>query len=123
MVANLSNFANQASLINPAKTVGQLTVEMPAAARIFQSFGIDYCCGGNRSIEAACTAVGVPVERILQILEEAERAERSENFIDWRKRSLSDLIDHIVDKHHAFTRNQLEFIAPLLNKVAAKHGK
>jgi len=33
------------------KTVRELALEIPAATRVFENLGIDYCCGGNKSIE------------------------------------------------------------------------
>ena len=36
--------------------------------RVFESLGIDYCCGGKRSLQDACQRAGVPVERALDLL-------------------------------------------------------
>jgi len=37
--------------LTTAKTVGELAANHPAAARMFEEFGIDYCCGGgNQSL-------------------------------------------------------------------------
>ena len=32
------------------KTVRELALEIPAATRVFEQLGIDYCCGGNQSL-------------------------------------------------------------------------
>ncbi len=32
------------------KTVRELALENPAATRLFEKLGIDYCCAGNRSL-------------------------------------------------------------------------
>ena len=42
--------------VTTEKTVRQLAVENPAATRIFEKLGIDYCCGGNQSVDDACRA-------------------------------------------------------------------
>jgi len=42
--------------VSTAKTVREVAVEFPEATRIFERLGIDYCCGGNKSLEEACTA-------------------------------------------------------------------
>jgi regulator of cell morphogenesis and NO signaling len=31
------------------KTIRELALENPSATRVFESLGIDYCCGGNQS--------------------------------------------------------------------------
>ena len=38
------------------KTVREFAVEFPNATRLFEKLGIDYCCGGNQSLEDACAA-------------------------------------------------------------------
>ena len=40
--------------MNPETTVGQLVVERPSRSRVFEKFGIDYCCGGKKSLLAVC---------------------------------------------------------------------
>ena len=40
-------------------TVSELALEMPAATRVFEKMGIDYCCGGQRSLADACANAGV----------------------------------------------------------------
>lgn len=40
----------------------------------------------------------------------------------WKDRTLRDLIKHLVDHHHAFTRRALGELVPLANEVARDHG-
>jgi regulator of cell morphogenesis and NO signaling len=82
--------------------------------------GIDYCCGGGRPIAQACQDAGVTVEEVARSLEQAQANEGAvAGAKDWRSESLAVLISHIVDKHHAFTRDELERIQPLLAKVCS----
>ena len=61
--------------VTTAKTVREVAVENPAATRVFEKFGIDYCCGGNQLLEQACGKSGVAVDAVLDALEmEAESA-------------------------------------------------
>ena len=57
--------------LTTAKTVRELALEFPNATRVFEKLGIDYCCGGNRSLEEACAASNLPVDEILDSLEMA----------------------------------------------------
>jgi regulator of cell morphogenesis and NO signaling len=41
---------------------------------------------------------------------------------DWNERPLPELIDHIVDVHHAFTRAAIARLSRLIEKVVACHG-
>src|SRR5262245_3318661 len=107
-------------MISAAKTVGELAVEVPGSTRLFEKFGIDYCCGGGKSLETACLRAGLSVEEVLQKLEEAERkSEEVDAYINWPNEPLSKLIDYILAKHHVFDKEELDRIEPLLAKVAS----
>jgi regulator of cell morphogenesis and NO signaling len=101
------------------KTVRELAVEIPGAARVFERLQIDYCCGGNRMLDEACEEAGTTIDRVLEALEAAEvpANERS-----WNEATLAELIDHIQSTHHVYTRDAIARIPGLLEKVAAKHG-
>lgn len=103
------------------KTVREIALENPASMPVFESLGIDYCCGGQRRLNDACRSAGVEVDYVLQLI---DRAERNANSVsaDWRQRPLTELIDHIVSKHHAFVRQEIPRIDALLTKVCGKHG-
>ena len=60
--------------ITAEKTVRELAVENPAATRVFEKLGIDYCCGGDKSLEEACRVANLPVDEVLDSLEMAEQA-------------------------------------------------
>jgi len=40
--------------ITATSTVRDLAAGVPGATRVFENFGIDYCCGGRRTLTAAC---------------------------------------------------------------------
>jgi len=50
------------------KTVRELALDMPVATRVFEKLGIDYCCGGNRTLEQACQAAQVPLDQAVDSL-------------------------------------------------------
>jgi len=105
------------------KTVREYAVEIPAATRIFEKLGIDYCCGGSRSLADACTAVGVSVDEVLDSLNADVESVSTSPATDWQALSQAELITHIVDKHHAFTREELVRLEALLAKVSGVHGE
>jgi len=106
------------------KTVGEIAVENPAATRLFEKLGIDYCCGGQQTLEDACRAAKVPIERVMDSLAEAERAPApSGKDRDWRQEPLSELIAHIDSTHHKFVREETARLAPLFVKVCSVHSK
>jgi regulator of cell morphogenesis and NO signaling len=110
--------------VTTQKTVRELALENPAATRVFEKLGIDYCCGGNQSLEQACRAANLPMDQVLDSLEMAEPATRAaQTDRDWQKEPLSDLIAHISSTHHTYTRTEIARLGPLFDKVCSVHGK
>lgn len=106
------------------KTVRELVQEFPSATRVFEKFGIDYCCGGKRPLLEACNAAKLSVNEVLDSLETAQRASfNSPKALDWPGAPLADLVAHIVNTHHKYTREEISRLGPLLAKVCSVHGK
>ena len=100
--------------------VAALVLEEPSRARVFERFGIDYCCGGAVPLEAACAARGLDVGLVTAAL--AEPPARGAEDVDWRGASVATLVDHIVEQHHAYLREELSPLGALVEKVARAHG-
>ena len=110
--------------VSTAKTVRELALEFPEATRIFERLGIDYCCGGGKSLEEACAVSNLPVDEVLdslELAEEAARATRKDR--NWQIEPLAELIAHIQDTHHKYTREEIARLRPLFEKVCSVHGK
>lgn len=103
------------------KTVGDIAAEMPSATREFEKLGIDYCCGGSRTLGQACSEANVPIDEVLARLEEGAAAQ-SDADKDWQKQLLADLIAHITATHHVFVREESPRIEALTAKVVGVHG-
>jgi regulator of cell morphogenesis and NO signaling len=105
-------------------TVRELALEKPGAARVFEKLGIDYCCGGKQTLEQACRAGGVSVDEVLAALEVAPPTEQaSPKHGNWQTGSLADLISHIKNTHHKYTREEIARLGPLFEKVCSVHGE
>lgn len=108
-------------LLDPTKTVRQLAVEIPNATRVFEKTKIDYCCGGDQLVSAACVNAGIDL-RVLEQMLTATTGPVSDGAIDFQKLSAFELIQHILDKHHTYTRDEMERLEALANKVVNAHG-
>lgn len=105
------------------RTVGQLVVERPARARIFERLGIDYCCGGRLSLAEACAKRGLEPDDVAAQLRAADEAADAEPpSRDWAAASAAELADHIEATHHAMLRRELPRLAEMAAKVAQAHG-
>jgi regulator of cell morphogenesis and NO signaling len=110
--------------VTAERTVRDVARENPVAPRVFEKFGIDYCCQGDRPLSEACRTANLAIDSVLDALEMAELAAHSlEKQRNWSDETLTDLICHIQKTHHRYTRDELARIAPLLDKVCGVHGK
>lgn len=110
--------------VSAARTVREVAVEFPEATRIFERLGIDYCCGGNKSLKEACAASNLSVDQVIDSLELAEQTARSkQKDRNWQTEPLADLVAHINSTHHKYTREEIVRLRPLLDKVCSVHGK
>ena len=106
------------------KTVRELALEIPAATRVFEKFGIDYCCGGKRSLQDACEAANLPVDDVLESLQSvATSGNMNQNESKWGAGPLTDLIAHITNKHHKYTREEIARLGPLFERVCSAQGR
>jgi regulator of cell morphogenesis and NO signaling len=105
------------------KTVRDLAVEIPGATRVFENLGIDYCCGGNRLLDDACATAGVPFEHALNSLELATASHAQSDEPNFLTATLAELIHHIVEKHHVFTKSEIARLRALIDKVHGVHGQ
>ena len=109
---------------NETKTVREIAIGVPGATRVFEKLGIDYCCGGARPMTEACKAASVTVAEVERALEQIETSSQAFAEVeDWQAEPLESLITHIVNKHHRFTREELDGIDPLLAKVCSAHAE
>jgi regulator of cell morphogenesis and NO signaling len=106
------------------KTVRELALEDPATTRVFEKLGIDYCCGGNQSLEQACRGAKISLEEVLGALEAAQQfAQPATPNGDWQTEPLADLVAHIKNTHHKYTREEIARLGPLFDKVCSVHGR
>lgn len=101
--------------------VGDIAAANPGAKKVLEEAGVDYCCGGAKSLTEACLRTGVSAEEILRRLQE-HRHEAGPEEANWAGAPLADLTKHIVQKHHGYVRGAVPRISALLARVKAKHG-
>lgn len=108
-------------MISVEMTVSDLVVERPGRSRVFEELGIDYCCGGGVPLSEACAGAGLDPGEVLAELERRE-AEGTGNETRLTGMGLGELVDHIVDTHHGYLREELPRLSFLVDKVANAHG-
>ena len=106
------------------KTVREIALQYPQTTRIFEDYKIDYCCGGRRALSEAVAAAGVALADVETRLADAiDQNGNTANEIFPEKMLPIALVEYIIEKHHKFTREALERLSPLMDKVCDRHGE
>lgn len=104
-------------------TVGELVAQRPSRSRVFEKLGIDYCCGGKKTLAELCEARGLDADTVLTIMLAAEAgAADGPKEQSWSTAGLTELADHIEQTHHAYLKRELPRLGAMVRKVAAVHG-
>lgn len=102
-------------------TVGQIVAEDYRAAQVFRDFGLDFCCGGNKTIAEASANTQVNPEEVEEALKKIGReGAQHHHYNEW---SLDFLVDYIINNHHTYSRKVLPEINFYANNVLSAHGQ
>lgn len=104
-----------------APSIGELVSNDWRKAEVFKKYGIDFCCGGKRTVAEACSKKNIDVSKIESELREVEGrgTTNTHNFNNWE---LDFLVDYIVNNHHKYVTSAIPFLDELSIKVARVHG-
>ncbi len=102
-------------------TIGELVAEDFRKAEVFEKYGLDFCCGGKKTVAEACAKKGVDsnlVERELRKVE-SQLSRNTHDFSTWNP---GLLVDYIINNHHLYVTRSLPFLSEISAKVARVHG-
>ena len=106
----------------PQTTVREIVAEDFRTAAVFDRFGIDFCCGGNRPLGEVCQERGVALNEVLGALETASTvaAPDAPRFNAWDPPAL---VSYIVANHHAYVKSAIPPLLERTKKIASVHGE
>jgi regulator of cell morphogenesis and NO signaling len=104
------------------QTVREIAIDNPATVRVFESLGIDYCCGGKHPLREAGDRANVSVAQVLELLADLKPEPTSPEEKRWAGASFLELTEHIVTRHHSYIRQETPRLETLLAKVVSRHG-
>jgi regulator of cell morphogenesis and NO signaling len=107
------------AVVTPGRTLAELVTERSAAARVFERFGLDYCCRGDRTLADACAAAGLDAAAVAAELEGLGGGAD----VEWATLDPPALAEHIVATHHVYLREELPLLQALAAKVLGVHGE
>ncbi|MGN2339552.1 iron-sulfur cluster repair di-iron protein [Clostridium cagae] len=111
---------------NSNQKIGDIVTKFPKVADIFKEYKIDFCCGGDRTLITAIKEQGVNETELLERINDSY--EKLKNNIyskdrNWVEAPLDELVDQIVNVHHAYLYENLPKISELTTKILRVHGE
>ena len=102
-------------------TIREIVRNDHRAAAVFEKHAIDFCCGGNKTLESVCEQKGIDPAMLVRELRLVEAASGSGYFRpdQWDPDVLADFI---VNTHHRYVRRMLPQIRAHLAKLVSVHG-
>lgn len=102
------------------ETVGELAARDMRKAEVFKQYGIDFCCGGNKTLDEACEEKGVNKAEVEKELENNQaQGHQYVRFREWKPAFMADFIE---ENHHEFVKHRIPEIKKYLHKIAQVHG-
>lgn len=103
------------------ETLGQIAASDLRKAQIFKKYGLDFCCGGKKTVKEACAEKGIDATKVEQELQQADKIPSSRP-LPYNEWNLDFLADYIVNTHHSYVRKNLPDIRAYAEKVMRVHG-
>lgn len=108
--------------ITPNDPIGEIVAHVPRASDVFKQYSIDYCCGGHRPLSEAIQEQNLNEAEIIGKLEEIQQASTSQDRTDWQTAPLTELVDHVIDTHHAYLNRSLPELSEMTTAILRAHG-
>lgn len=104
--------------------LGFIVEVFPGAGDYFMGWQIDFCCGGARTLAEGIKEKNVDAEQVLEGLNSkyAEFLDRKEIYLDWAKEDRMKLVEHILNTHHQYLKQELPVLSSLVFKILSVHG-
>ncbi len=102
--------------------VGAIVAEDIRTAGLFTKVGIDFCCGGKKSLAESCKEAGTDLRNLVGELTSVMETPvgYNQNFKEWNPGFLAD---YIVQTHHRFVKQNLPELQFYTQKIADVHGE
>jgi regulator of cell morphogenesis and NO signaling len=104
-------------------SLSDIAVQWPGATRILGRLGLDFCCGGRRTLAAACDEAGLDARAVLADLDAGRGRADGDDLTRWTQAPLADLVAHLVGVVHPRLRDDLPELVRLAAAVDRAHAQ
>lgn len=104
------------------ETLGQIAAKDLRKAEVFKKYGLDFCCGGKKTVKEACAEKGLDVAKVEQELQNSDKSSFTARPLPYNDWNLDFLADYIVNTHHSYVKKTIPDVRNYAEKVAKVHG-
>ena len=104
-------------------TVSQLVRADYRLADVFKKWGINYCCGGNLSLDEACRIQGLDKAKIDGDIQAACQTSTSSRVLAFEEWPVDFLVEYIVNIHHTYIKTTGPRLLQAFEAFAKGHEK
>jgi regulator of cell morphogenesis and NO signaling len=104
------------------ETLGEIVAKDLRKAEVFNKYGLDFCCGGKKTVREACAEKGLDVTKVEQELRNSDNSSFTARPLPYNDWNLDFLADYIVNTHHSYVKKTIPDIRGYAEKVAKVHG-
>jgi regulator of cell morphogenesis and NO signaling len=107
--------------LTTTSTLAEIASSQPSLTRELERLGLDYCCGGRRTLSEACQEQSLNPEAVVDELVALNAGDAPTP--EWIGMSPPELVDHIEATHHRYLKQELPRLSELAAKVSRVHGE
>lgn len=104
------------------ETLGEIAAKDLRKAEVFKKYGLDFCCGGKKTVKEACAEKGLDVTKVEQELQTVDKNISTARPLPYNDWDIDFLADYIINTHHSYVKKTLPDLRSFASKVASVHG-
>ena len=116
MNARIESAQTAAFVLNAEQGIGRIAVELPGSTAVFRRLKLDFCCGGQISLQQAAAEKGLDPQAVLAELATLQRPTEISAPTD-----PAALVEHILKRYHEVHRMQLPELIRMAKRVELVH--
>jgi regulator of cell morphogenesis and NO signaling len=113
------------SIFTSNQKIGDIVAKFPNASEVLKEYKIDFCCGGNRPLITAIREQDLDEEKVIGKINTLYEDFKNKNNLEgknWVEAPFGELVEHILNVHHAYLHENLPKIGELTAKILRVHG-
>lgn len=105
------------------KSIADIVKEYKHAAKVLDSYQIDYCCGGKLKFNEICKKKNLDPNKILEEISSADDLLSDISFMEINNWPIDLVCDYLEKTHHRYLKEFFELLAPKMIKLVSRHGE